>query len=102
MTFPPKIVCPHCWSTKVTWRSLGAQGTLYSWTRIYAAPAAFTGETPYAGGIVDLSDGIRLACRLVDVEGVPFTVGQPVEMCVLLYEDGPLFAARPIVATPQS
>lgn len=96
LTFPPKIVCPHCWSTQVTWSPLGATGTLYSWTRIHAAPAAFTAEAPYAGGIVDLADGIRLACRLVDVEGMPFAVGQPVEMCVLLYEDGPLFAARPV------
>lgn len=95
-TFPPKPVCPHCWSPRVAWKPLAATGTLYSWTRIHAAPTAFTGETPYAVGIVDLADGLRLACRLAETEGVDLAVGQPVEMIVLQYEDGPLFAARPV------
>ncbi len=96
LTFPPKPVCPHCWSTRVAWRPLGSVGTLYSWTRIHAAPAAFAGEAPYAVGIVDLDDGVRLACRLTETEDFVLTPGQPVEMLVLLYEDGPLFAARPV------
>lgn len=96
MTFPPKPVCPHCWSTKVSWCSLGSRGTLYSWTRIHAAPAAFSGEAPYAVGIVDLDDGVRLACRLSEREGSDLKVGQRVEMQVLLYEDGALFAAKSI------
>src|SRR5205823_13128109 len=37
-TFPPKPVCPHCWSERMAWKDLGARGTLYSWTRIHSAP----------------------------------------------------------------
>lgn len=95
-TFPPKPVCPHCWSTEVEWSELGTRGTLYSWTRIHAAPAVFAPQAPYAVGIVDLEDGIRLACRLVERDDVPLAVGQAVEMLVLQYRDGPLFAARPL------
>lgn len=95
-TFPPRPVCPHCWSPDVEWSDLGTRGTLYSWTRIHAAPAVFAGEAPYAVGIVDLEDGIRLACRLVEREEAPLRVGQPVEMLVLRYRDGPLFGARPL------
>lgn len=94
-TFPPKLVCPHCWATDVEWVELGAQGTLYSWTRIHAAPAVFASEAPYACGIVDLDEGIRLACRLVEAEQSPLAVGQRMEMVVLQYQDGPIFAARP-------
>ena len=94
-TFPPKPVCPHCWSTQIEWRPLGARGILYSWTRIHAAPAVFAAEAPYAVGIVDLDDGIRLACRLVETGATALRIGQPVEMVVLRYRDGPLFAARP-------
>ncbi|WP_084402669.1 Zn-ribbon domain-containing OB-fold protein [Cupriavidus sp. amp6] len=94
-TFPPKLVCPHCWSTQMEWKALGTTGTLYSWTRIHAAPAVFADEAPYACGIVDLDCGIRLACRLVEDNGVPLKIGQAVEMLVLQYKDGPLFAARP-------
>ena len=96
VTFPPKPVCPHCWSPRVVWRPLGAKGTLYSWTRIHAAPAVFASESPYAVGIVDLADGVRLACRLMTTDSDQLTPGMPMEMVVLQYEDGPLFAARPV------
>jgi uncharacterized protein len=32
----------------------------------------------------------------VETDNIPWTPGMPVEMVVLSYEDGPLFAARPI------
>lgn len=95
-TFPPKPVCPHCWSTDVEWADLSPRGILYSWTRVHAAPAVFAPEAPYACGIVDLDSGTRLACRLVEREDIPLSIGQAVEMLVLNYRDGPLFAARPI------
>src|SRR5690606_39039608 len=95
-TFPPKPVCPHCWSTDMGWADMGTGGILYSWTRIHAAPAVFAPEAPYACGIVDLDSGIRLACRLVERDDLPLKVGMPVEMLVLQYRDGPLFAARPV------
>ena len=95
-TFPPRPICPHCWCDKVSWSPLSSRGTLYSWTRIHAAPAVFESEAPYAVGIVDLDSGIRLACRLLDSTHTDWKPGMAVEMAVLRYEDGPLFAARPI------
>jgi uncharacterized OB-fold protein len=47
-------------------------------------------------GIVDLDSNIRLACRLVERPGIDFKPGMPMEMVVLKFEDGPLFAARPL------
>lgn len=94
-SFPPKPVCPHCWSEKVSWQALSTRGTLYSWTRIHFAPSAFVPEAPFAVGIVDLEVGLRLATRVIDAPGHALTPGIPVDMVALLYEDGPLFAARP-------
>ena len=45
-TFPPKPVCPHCWSDRMAWKDLAARGTLYSWTRIHSAPKVFVDEGP--------------------------------------------------------
>jgi len=98
LTFPPKTACPHCWSTDVEWSSLSERGTLYSWTRIHAAPAAFASEAPYSVGIVDLECGIRLACQLVAPDDLLLYPGLPVQMVVLSYKDGPLFAARVLSA----
>lgn len=99
-TFPPRPICPHCWSPDVRWSPLSSRGTIYSWTRIHAAPAVFAAEAPYAVGIVDLDAGIRVACRLLDAAGMEWRCGLPVEMVVLQYQDGPLFAARAIQSIP--
>jgi uncharacterized OB-fold protein len=94
-TFPPKPVCPHCWSDRMQWKDLSRRGTLYSWTRIHAAPKVFTDEAPYAVCVVDLDIGLRIATRMIEREGIAFTPGIPMEIVVLKYEDGPLFASRP-------
>jgi uncharacterized protein len=96
VTFPPKPVCPNCWSSDIQWQDLQTRGVLYSWTRVHAPPEAFAAESPYALGIVDLIEGTRLACRLVPHDEVAFGPGIPVEMVLLQYADGPMFAARPL------
>jgi uncharacterized OB-fold protein len=90
--FPPKPICPHCWCGEVEWVALSGSGRLYSKTMIHAAPAVFKDEVPYSVGIVDLDEGLRLATRIV---GEP-ELDAPVQIVVLLYEDGPIFGAQPL------
>ena len=94
-TFPPKPVCPHCWSETMSWEEFSHRGVLYSWTRIHAAPRVFREEAPYVVSIIDLDIGLRIACRLLESAGSEPAIGMPVEVTVLAYEDGPLFACRP-------
>lgn len=94
LTFPPKPFCPHCWSERVRWVPLSGRGQLYSQTVVHAAPMAFQGETPYRVGIVDLDEGLRIATRVL-AEAEP-KLDTAVEIVVLHYRDGPLFAARPV------
>jgi len=94
LTFPPKPFCPHCWSKRIAWVPLSGRGKLYSQTVVHAAPLVFQDEVPYRVGIVDLDEGLRIATRvLADVEPKLDTA---VEIVVLNYRDGPLFAARPV------
>jgi len=95
-TFPPKPVCPHCWSDRMAWKDLPRRGTLYSWTRIHSAPKVFVDEAPYAVCVVDLEGGLRIATRLVEAPGKEFQCGMPVELVVLQYQDGPLLGSRPL------
>ena len=54
----------------------------------------FRTKCPYRVGIVDLDEGVRIATRvLADIEPKLDTA---VEIVVLSYRDGPLFAARPL------
>lgn len=94
LTFPPKPLCPHCWSKNIFWTTLGGRGRLYSQTVIHAAPAAFRSEVPYRVGIVDLDERLRIATRIL-CDTAP-ELDAPVEIVVLRYIDGPLFAARPL------
>jgi uncharacterized protein len=94
LTFPPKPFCPHCWSKRIAWVPLSGRGKLYSQTVVHAAPLVFADEVPYRVGIVDLDEGLRIATRvLADSEPKLDTA---VEIVVLCYRDGPLFAARPL------
>jgi uncharacterized OB-fold protein len=94
LTFPPKPFCPHCWSKSISWTALSGRGRLYSQSVIHAAPAAFRSEVPYRVGIVDLDEQLRIATRILCE--TPPELETPVEIVVLRYVDGPLFAARPL------
>ena len=92
-TFPPKPHCPVCWATEVDWKELGGAGRLYSYTINYVPPRGMAMEAPYAIGIVDLAEGVRLMCRLVGMPRLEDVDG-PVRLVTLAYQDGPLFAAK--------
>jgi DUF35 OB-fold domain, acyl-CoA-associated len=59
-----------------------------------SAPAAFQDEVPYRVGIVDLDEGLRIATRVL--AAIQPGLDTAVEIVVLSYSDGPLFAARPL------
>jgi uncharacterized protein len=92
LSFPPKPFCPHCWSDRIVWTPLCGRGKLYSQTMVHAAPAVFEHEIPYRVGIVDLDEGLRIATRVLAT--VEPKLDMAVEIIVLNYRDGPLFAAR--------
>ncbi len=92
LTFPPKPFCPHCLHDKPDWVELSGDGVLYAYTVVHIAPAGFTGQVPYRVGIVDLAEGLRIACAIrPDGDIAP---DRPVRLVVLAHDDGPLFAAR--------
>jgi uncharacterized OB-fold protein len=64
MTFPPKPVCPNCWSAKVSWVPLSGNGVLRSFTEICVAPLAFAREVPYVVALIDLDEGVRCLSRI--------------------------------------
>ncbi|MBV1926780.1 MAG: OB-fold domain-containing protein [Rhodobacteraceae bacterium] len=89
-SFPPKPICPHCWSGQVSWTNLSGRGVLYSATTVHAGPAVFAADLPYRVGIVDLDEGMRIATRILDET----KLDEQVELVALAYEDGPLYGAR--------
>lgn len=91
-SFPPKPICPHCWTDVIDWEEITTEGRIYSWTRVHAGPAIFEEDLPYAIGIVDLDCGIRVACPFIG--DAAWQCGMAVEMVSVIYADGPFFGAR--------
>jgi uncharacterized OB-fold protein len=60
VTAPPRSLCSHCSSSDVTWTELSGKGRLVTYTVIHIAPAQFQAFVPYAVGVVELADGVRL------------------------------------------
>jgi uncharacterized OB-fold protein len=64
--FPPKFVCPACWSRSLSWTELSGLGVLRSFTEVLVAPTMFIAQAPYNLAVIDLDEGPRLLSRLVD------------------------------------
>ena len=95
LMFPPRQHCPTCWSKKMAWVPLSGKGKLYARTTIHAAPEMFRKQVPYSVGIIDLEEGLRLVATIIDGE-TKILNDDAVQLIVLSYEDGPLFAVRKI------
>ena len=78
VAIPPKELCATC--GKHAWDTvpLKGEGTIASYTVIRVAPRGHTGETPYAVAVVQLSEGISLLGRLVEVPLESLRAGLPV------------------------
>lgn len=75
------------------WVSLTGKGKLYARTTIHAAPKAFQEQVPYAVGIIDLEEGVRLIATVID-DTNKIGNDEAIQLVVLSYDDGSLFAVR--------
>ena len=91
LSFPPKAHCNGCGSRRFEWVEAAGRGRLYSATVMHQSAPAF-GAAPFTVAIVDLDCGVRLVTRLIE----PAPLDAVVELVVLAFDDGPLFAARSV------
>ncbi len=57
---PPRQICSSCRSSTVEWMQLGHKGKLVTYTIVHVAPPQFKHMTPYAVGIVEMPEGVKL------------------------------------------
>jgi hypothetical protein len=65
---PPRPMCDSCYSKKFDWILIPTKGKLLTYTIIHIAPAQFQSMAPYAIGIVQLENGLKIPGML---RGVP-------------------------------
>ncbi len=57
---PPRPLCDNCYSQQFEWLKVSGKGKLLTYTVIYVAPQQFQNLTPYAVGIVQLENGLKI------------------------------------------
>src|SRR4051812_21066912 len=85
--FPPRHLCPFCWSDKTSWIESGGVGTVYSYTVMHRPPGPeFAGRGAYVVALVDLAEGPRVMANIVGTGAVDTAVGDRVKVS---FEDRP-------------
>lgn len=78
IAFPPRLVCPECGAREFETEVLPDTGKLITFTVIRVAPSQFTDEAPYAIGIAELTNGVKLTAQVVDCDVEKIKVGMEV------------------------
>jgi uncharacterized OB-fold protein len=85
--FPPRLVCSECKSIEFTKVNLSSEGKLLTYTIVRVGSDKFSQQSPFAVGIVELKDGVRLTAQLADVEFDKLKIGQKVKLVFRKIQD---------------
>ncbi len=77
---PPRPLCDNCFSKEFKWVELSNKGKLLTYTVIYVAPTQFQGMAPYAVGIIELEDGVRIPGMIRGVAPEQIKIGMSLVM----------------------
>jgi uncharacterized OB-fold protein len=80
--YSPRVLCPYCGSTSLTWQQSDGLGTVYSTSTISPRNAE-----PYAVVLVDLDEGPRLMSNVVGIPAGDVRIGLRVRARIVHRED---------------
>lgn len=65
LRFPYRGVCPQCQRADVAPTALSTSGRVYTFTIVRGSPPGYCGEIPYAFGVIELPEGLRVIATIV-------------------------------------
>ena len=77
MHLPPRPLCDNCYSTNFEWVEAPKNGKLLTYTVIHIAPTQFQNLAPYAVGIVELQNGLRIPGMIQGASQDQLKIGMP-------------------------
>lgn len=72
---PPRPVCSKCFSKEFEWVEIPPKGKLLTYTIIHVAPTQFQSMAPYAVGIIQLENGLKIPGIIRDVAAEDVKIG---------------------------
>ena len=85
--FPPRLICSECKSNQFETIKLNPEGKLLTYTIIRIASDKFSIQAPYAVGIVELNDGVKLTTQLADVDFDKIKIGMKLRLVFRKIQD---------------
>jgi len=83
--WPPGPICPGCRMAGAEWVDSPGRGTVYSWVVVHVPFAeALVDQLPYAVGLIQLAEGVRLVSTIEGCDPAAIEAGMPV---VARFED---------------
>ena len=62
--FPPRLDCPNCLDSNITWFEIKSRGKLITYTTVNYGPLGFENDAPYSLGIVEFEEGVKVLSRI--------------------------------------
>lgn len=76
---PPAPTCPSEPAHRIEWFAASGRGRLHSYTRVeHAAHPAVTANLPYLVALIELAEGPRFICNLVEADEAALVIDAPV------------------------
>jgi uncharacterized OB-fold protein len=78
--FPPRLICNKCNGREFESFNMKRTGKVVTHTVIRTPSDAFSGQAPFAVGIIEMDDGARLTAEIADVDFEEVKIGMPVQL----------------------
>ena len=80
--FPPRYLCPTCWSEHLSWVEASGDASVYTFTVMRRAPLPeFSAHLPYVVALVDLAEGPRMMANIVGSDALDVRIGDKLQLC---------------------
>jgi len=77
--YPPRKVCRFCGSKDLEEDKLSERGKVVTFTVVRSPPIGYEKYAPYAVGIIELENGVRVMSQIVDCKLEDIAIGMEVE-----------------------
>ena len=78
--FPARLICDGCQGRTFETVRLPRTGKISTYSVIHVAPSQFKTQTPYAVGIIELDNQVKLTAQIVDCDHDNLEIGMPVKL----------------------
>ena len=89
----PRPVSLFTGRRNLEWREVSGRGTVYSYTNTFSAWPGHEDRVPYLCALVELEEGVRMVCNLMNVKAADVRIGMKVKLCWEKLPDGTNYPA---------